>query len=103
MEKKKPHYDLATIQADVARLGASAFTKTAMDGGRALGLSTTAMLQVISKLSRKDFYKSMTTHADHKIWQDVYYPTLPSGVELYVKGTYPLQKPPLISFKRRTE
>ncbi|AVX11483.1 type II toxin-antitoxin system MqsR family toxin [Pseudomonas aeruginosa] len=103
MEKKKPHYDLATIQADVARLGASAFTKSAMDGGRALGLSTTAMLQVISQLSRKDFYKSMTTHADHTIWQDVYYPASPSGVELYVKVTYRLQGPPVISFKRRTE
>jgi hypothetical protein len=32
MEKLKPHYDLARIQADVARLGVAAFTKSALDG-----------------------------------------------------------------------
>jgi hypothetical protein len=31
-------YDLAHVQADVARLGAAAFTKTALDGGRTMGL-----------------------------------------------------------------
>ena len=33
VEKRKPHYDLTLIQADVARLGLAAFTKTALDGG----------------------------------------------------------------------
>jgi motility quorum-sensing regulator/GCU-specific mRNA interferase toxin len=37
MEKPTPHYDLAAIQARVARLGAAAFTKTALDGGRDMG------------------------------------------------------------------
>jgi hypothetical protein len=27
VEKRTPHYDLARIQSDVARLGAAAFTK----------------------------------------------------------------------------
>ena len=31
-----------------------------------------------------DFYKSMTTHADYRIWQDVYRPTTPVG-EVYLK------------------
>ena len=33
MAKRTLHYDLARIQADVARLGAASFTKTALDGG----------------------------------------------------------------------
>ncbi|MGY4531802.1 motility quorum-sensing regulator/GCU-specific mRNA interferase toxin [Pseudomonas sp. TE3786] len=103
MEKSKPHYSLVTIQADVSRLGVAAFTKTALDGGRAMGLSSAAMLDVIGALRRSDFYKSMTTHADHTIWHDVYFPTLPDGVVLYVKVTYRLQGPPVISFKRRTQ
>jgi motility quorum-sensing regulator/GCU-specific mRNA interferase toxin len=33
-----------------------------------------------------DFYKSMTTHDDHRVWQDVYRPTTPAG-EVYLKLT----------------
>jgi motility quorum-sensing regulator / GCU-specific mRNA interferase toxin len=72
MEKRTPHYDLARIQADVARLGAAAFTKTALDGGRAMGLTSAEMLAVIASLAQRNFYKSMTTYADHRVWQDVY-------------------------------
>ena len=39
MEKKTPHYNLQCIQGDVRRLGAVAFTKSALDGGRTLGLT----------------------------------------------------------------
>ena len=53
MEKPTPHYDLAAIQAQVARLGAAAFTKTALDGGRDMGLTSREMLAVIAALSRK--------------------------------------------------
>lgn len=103
MEKGKPHYDLTTLQLDVLKLGAAAFTKTALDGGRDLGLSSAEMVEVVNALRRSDFYKSMTTHADHTVWQDVYYPTLADGVVLYVKVTYRVQGPPVISFKRRTQ
>ena len=48
MEKPAPHYDLAAIQAQVARLGAAAFTKTALDGGRDMGLTSREMLAVIA-------------------------------------------------------
>jgi motility quorum-sensing regulator/GCU-specific mRNA interferase toxin len=73
VEKRAPHYDLTRVQADVARLGAAAFTKTAMDGGRAMGLTSAEMLTVIASLTRRNFYKSMTTYADHRVWQDVYH------------------------------
>jgi len=48
MEKRTPQYDLARIQADVARLGAAAFTKAALDGGRTMGLPSAEMLAVVA-------------------------------------------------------
>jgi motility quorum-sensing regulator/GCU-specific mRNA interferase toxin len=44
------------------------------------------MLAVVTSLTMADFYKSMTTHADLKIWQDVYRPTTNVG-EVYLKLT----------------
>jgi motility quorum-sensing regulator/GCU-specific mRNA interferase toxin len=56
VEKHTPHYDLATLQADVARVGAAALTKTALDGGRAMGLTTAEMQAVIAAPTPRDFY-----------------------------------------------
>lgn len=41
-------------------------------GASALGLTLSDMLAVVMALTPEDFYKSMTTHADHTVWQDVY-------------------------------
>jgi motility quorum-sensing regulator/GCU-specific mRNA interferase toxin len=56
MEKRTPHYDLACVQADIVRLGATAFTKAALDGGRAMGLTSAEMLAVMSSLTWRNFY-----------------------------------------------
>ncbi len=45
----------------------------------------------------KDFYKSMTTHADHRIWQDVYRAQTGAGA-IYVKLTV-LDEVLILSFK----
>lgn len=100
MEKRTPHYDLGRIQADVARLGAAAFTKTALDGGRSMGLTTAEMLAVVAFLSRRDFYKSMTSFADHRVWQDVYHAATPVRKEAYIKITL-RDAAPVIQFKER--
>jgi motility quorum-sensing regulator/GCU-specific mRNA interferase toxin len=55
----------------VKQLGVAAFTKTALDGGRAMGLTSLEMLAVVAAPGRRDFFKSMTTYADHRVWQDV--------------------------------
>jgi motility quorum-sensing regulator/GCU-specific mRNA interferase toxin len=52
----------------------------------ALGLDFEGMLSVLTALTTADFYKSMTTHADHRVWQDVYRPMTPVG-EVYLKLT----------------
>ena len=100
MEKRTPHYDLARVQADVARLGAAAFPKTALDGGRTMGLTTAEMLTVIASLSRRQFYKSMTSYADHRVWQDVYHAPTPVRMDAYIKITL-RDGAPVIQFKEK--
>ena len=51
-----------------------------------MGLDFSGMLDVIMALTTADFYKSMTTHNDHTIWQDVYRPTTAVG-DVYLKLT----------------
>ena len=100
MDKRSPHYNLARVQADVARLEAAAFTKAALDGGRTMGLTTAEMLEVIASLSRREFYKSMTTYTDHRMWQDVYQAATPVRKDAYIKITL-RDAAPVIQFKER--
>lgn len=100
MEKRKAHYDLTQVQAEVARLGAAAFTKTALDGGRAMGLTSAEMLAVIASLTRRDFYKAMTSFADHRVWQDVYHAPTPVRKDAYIKITL-RDNAPVIQFKEK--
>ena len=93
MEKRTPHYDLA-------RLGVAAFTKTALDGGRQMGLTSSEMLAVMASLSRRNFYKSMTTYADHRVWQDVYHADTPVEKQAYIKITL-REHAPVIQFKEK--
>ena len=55
------------------------------------------MLDVVRGLTTKDFYKSMTTHADHTLWQDVYRPATSLG-EVYLKLTV-IDDVLIVSFK----
>ncbi|NWF08953.1 type II toxin-antitoxin system MqsR family toxin [Pseudomonas salomonii] len=99
MEKYTPHYDLAVIKADVRRLGAIAFTRAAKEAGKNLDLDISQMQAVVFKLQNRMLYKSMTTYADHRVWQDVYH-IHSHGLEIYIKVTYCSgSNPPVISFK----
>jgi len=100
MDKRTLHYDLVRIKALIADLEVAAFTKSALDGGRAMGLTTAEMLHVMDGLSREDFYKSMTTYADHRIWQDVYFAETPVGRWAYIKVTL-RDGAPVIQFKEK--
>jgi motility quorum-sensing regulator / GCU-specific mRNA interferase toxin len=100
VEKRSPHYDLSRVQDWIARLGVASFTKTALDGGRAMGLTSAEMLRVMASLVHRNFYKSMTTYFDHTIWQDVYHAPTPVGKEAYIKITM-RDTAPVIQFKER--
>ena len=85
MEKSTPHYKLPAIKV-LIEAGKVRSTMSALAGAAALGMDFNGMIVVITTLSQKDFYKSMTTHADHKVWQDVYRPNTHAG-EIYLKLT----------------
>ena len=103
MEKHTPHYDLAVIKEEVCRLGSEAFSMTAREGGRRMGLSLAQMLRIVCLLELRMLHKSMTTYADHRIWQDVYHTTFQDR-EIYIKVTYrPGGRHPVISFKEKNQ
>lgn len=101
MEKKKPHYPLSEVQRVVEARGVNAFTATALTGAAALGLSCEQAVVVVLGLKQKDLYKSMTTHADHTIWQDVYHARLKPGLMAYIKVTLRENGTIVIQFKER--
>ncbi|TLU84276.1 MAG: type II toxin-antitoxin system MqsR family toxin [Chlorobium sp.] len=102
MEKKAPHYKLAEIHSKVADITSQPFTRTALQGGLALGLTESDMRRIVLSLKRADFYKSMTTHSDHQLWQDVYHGKTETGVPVYIKITgFSDCRPPVIQFKAK--
>lgn len=87
MEKPKAHYALLEIQAIVARDGSRTFTFSAQRGAESMGLSRAEALSVVLSLTGRMFYKSMTTHADNTVWQDVYHAPCANGKIAYIKLT----------------
>ncbi len=65
-----------------------------------MGLTTAEMLAVIASLSRRDFYKAMTSYADHCVWQDVYHAPTPVRKDAYIKITL-RDHAPVIQFKEK--
>jgi len=59
-------------------------TLSALEGMRSAGMGRADALVVIQDLTAVDFYKSMTTHSDHRVWQDVYHAGW-QEVALYIK------------------
>ena len=96
MEKRTPHCRLSVVIA-LVEAGQVRATFTALTGGAALGLDFDGMVGVVKALTPQDFYKSMTTHTDHRIWQDVYRPVTEVG-EVYLKLTV-IDDVLIVSFK----
>jgi motility quorum-sensing regulator/GCU-specific mRNA interferase toxin len=98
MEKGTPHCKLPVVKACV-EAGQVRATATAYNGARELGINDLAgMCAVVLALTSTDFYKSMTTHADHTVWQDVYHAKTASGDEVYLKLTV-IDDVLIVSFK----
>jgi motility quorum-sensing regulator/GCU-specific mRNA interferase toxin len=101
MEKNTPHYDLTVVKAEVVRLGSKAFSRTALNSGKGMGFTLRDMEHVICALERRMLYKSMTSYADHRNWQDVYHSRF-RDLEIYIKVTYcPGGGPLVVSFKEK--
>lgn len=84
MEKRSSHYPLSAIQEQMSSVEAMNLTQSAQLGIRAAGMVMVEALEVVRGLSRSNFYKSMTTNKDHRVWQDVYHGEW-RGKPLYVK------------------
>jgi motility quorum-sensing regulator/GCU-specific mRNA interferase toxin len=96
MEKHTPHCKLPVVQSLVAA-GKVRATVSALSGAAGLGLDFSDLVATVLALHTTDFYKSMTTHADHRIWQDVYRTRTAVGV-VYLKLTV-IDDVLIVSFK----
>ncbi len=84
MEKRRPTYDLDAIKAAIGSAETLAITRSALSDAFSLGFNRVRIAAVIQGIRRPMFFKSMTTLADHRTWQDVYH--VPAeGLVLYVK------------------
>jgi motility quorum-sensing regulator / GCU-specific mRNA interferase toxin len=84
MEKRRPTYDLEAIKLAIGSVDTLAMMTSALRDATALGFDRGGIVETIVSIERRMFYKSMTTFADHRVWQDVYH--VPArGLTLYVK------------------
>ena len=96
MEKGTPHCSLSLIKTLVEAEKVRS-TMSALAGAAALGFDFDDIVEIVLSLSAKDFYKSMTTYSNHRVWQDVYRPLTPAG-EVYLKLTV-VEDVLIVSFK----
>jgi motility quorum-sensing regulator/GCU-specific mRNA interferase toxin len=97
MEKRTPHCPLVEVKR-LAGEGKIYPTTSASEGAALLGLEIDGIIEVVLALTMGDFYKSMTTHFDHKVWQDVYRPSTAVG-DVYLKLTVS-ENVLIVSFKK---
>ena len=98
MEKGAPHCKLSEVKA-LIQTGKVRATASAFNSARELGINDLGgMCTVVMSLTSADFYKSMTTHADHRIWQDVYHARTADGADVYLKLTV-IDDVLIVSFK----
>lgn len=102
MEKRKPHYDLKKIKALLCSENTRIITDLSRDSAVPLGyMDDQDMISVIEPLNNANFYKSMTSYFNPKIWQDVYKTVDEEGKKLYIKLQISLdgEKAVLVQFK----
>ena len=98
MEKNTPNCKLSVVKM-LVEAGKVKATASAFNGARDVGVDNLAgMCAVVMSLTGSNFFKSMTTHADHRIWQDVYHATTASGDDVYLKLTV-IDDVLIVSFK----
>lgn len=99
MEKKTAHYSLTSVK-ELVNKGCVLATRSALNGAAALGLNFSEMKEVIKNLETGDLHKSMTSHASHRIWQDVYHFPSEEVGDIYIKISV-MRDVLIVSFKER--
>jgi motility quorum-sensing regulator/GCU-specific mRNA interferase toxin len=100
MEKKKPHCDLSAVHALISQ-GKFMATRTILrSAANDFGLTEERDLGAfVQSLSQKNFYKSMTTKFDSRLWRDVYRMKV-KGADAYIKVQVVEDGAVIISFKK---
>jgi motility quorum-sensing regulator / GCU-specific mRNA interferase toxin len=102
-EKRKPTYDLIGFKQAFSSVEKLAVTTTALKGAAAMGMDGQGIVDTIQTMERSHFYKSMTSHANPREWQDVYHVPVESGV-VYLKFTADaVTEYKLLSFKEKQD
>jgi motility quorum-sensing regulator/GCU-specific mRNA interferase toxin len=73
IEKRRPTYDLEAIKTALGSVETLAMTSSALRDAMTLGLDRAGVVETILGVDRRMFFKSMTTFADSRVWQDVYH------------------------------
>ena len=100
VEKRRRTYDLTSIRAEFLTVDTLRMTAGSQTGAFALGLTRADVVTLIQGITSKHFYKSMTSFANHQVWQDVYHVPYEETV-LYVKFTADLEGHIVISLKEK--
>ena len=96
MEKFTPTYKLEEFKQSRFEI-----TRTANRNAQELGFYEKDIYEVVSTMKDEQFYKSMTSYANHKIWQDVYHVPYEDLI-LYIKFTKnTISEFTLLSFKEK--
>ena len=100
MEKRKPHYGLDAVKTLLLHESTRIVTRSGRQGAAMLGyFDDESVVARVLRLAAREFYKSMTTHDNSRIWQDVYR-TNDGDMGIYIKLQKSLDgKGVIISFK----
>ena len=100
MDKRKPSYDLENIKREFRSVARLRMTGSARDAAFSLGYLLQDVVDIIQSMTRKHFYKSMTSVSDVRLWQDVYH--VPHcELMLYIKFTLGVDGLIILSFKEK--
>lgn len=100
MDKKRPTYNLEDIKEAFSSEDLLRITRTARKSVIEMGLRDSDVINVIQGLGGSNFYKSMTSYQDHRVWQDVYHAKYGELI-LYLKFTIDPEGFFVLSFKEK--
>lgn len=73
MEKRKPHYSLSQLQDMLEEEHTRIITRKCKQEAAQIGyFDDEAIVERVLRLTRKEFYKSMSSILNPQLWQDVY-------------------------------
>ncbi len=100
MDKPRPTYNLEDIKEAFSSESLLRITRTARKSVREMGLRESDVISAIQQLESSNFYKSMTSYQDHRVWQDVYHAEYEELI-LYLKFTIDFEGFFVLSFKEK--